>query len=83
MDIALHLPVNSLEPEVLALLRTACQLFTGSHDFYSFSRFGDYSFVEVFPQISVRNEFPDYFFVFAFVDGFDEFICRFNESFTV
>jgi tRNA pseudouridine38-40 synthase len=36
-DIALHLPVASLGPEELALLRTACQLFTGRHDFYNFS----------------------------------------------
>jgi tRNA pseudouridine38-40 synthase len=36
-DIALHLPVQSLGPEELTLLRTACQLFTGQHDFYSFS----------------------------------------------
>lgn len=36
-DIALHLPVHSLEPETLALLKTACLLFTGRHDFYNFS----------------------------------------------
>jgi tRNA pseudouridine38-40 synthase len=36
-DIALHLPIQSLGPEGLALLRTACQLFTGRHDFYNFS----------------------------------------------
>lgn len=36
-DIALHLPVVSLEPETLALLKSACQLFTGHHDFYNFS----------------------------------------------
>lgn len=36
-DIALHLPGNNLESEQLILLRTACQLFTGRHDFYNFS----------------------------------------------
>jgi tRNA pseudouridine38-40 synthase len=36
-DIALHLPVHSLEPETLTLLRAACQLFTGQKDFYNFS----------------------------------------------
>lgn len=36
-DIALHLPVPSLGSEELALLRTACQLYTGRHDFYNFS----------------------------------------------
>ncbi len=36
-DIALHLPIKENEPEMLALLRTACQLFVGKHDFYNFS----------------------------------------------
>ncbi len=36
-DIALHLPLNNMSPNKLALLRTACQLFIGKHDFYSFS----------------------------------------------
>jgi tRNA pseudouridine38-40 synthase len=36
-DIALHLPVDSWGPDELALLRTACQLFSGKHDFYNFS----------------------------------------------
>jgi tRNA pseudouridine38-40 synthase len=36
-DIALHLQVNSNESFDLALLRAACQLFVGTHDFYSFS----------------------------------------------
>lgn len=36
-DIALHLPIKNFEPDMLALLREACQLFVGSHDFYSFS----------------------------------------------
>ncbi len=36
-DIALHLPSNSHEPDNLELLRAACQLFVGRHDFYSFS----------------------------------------------
>ena len=36
-DIAVHLPVHSLAPETLALLKAACQLFAGQHDFYNFS----------------------------------------------
>lgn len=36
-DIALHLAVKDFEPEGLALMRTACQLFIGEHDFYNFS----------------------------------------------
>lgn len=36
-DIALHLPIEELGPKELALLRTACQLFIGRHDFYNFS----------------------------------------------
>ena len=36
-DIALHLPVKRNAPVDLALLRAACQLFVGIHDFYSFS----------------------------------------------
>jgi tRNA pseudouridine38-40 synthase len=36
-DIALHLPVDSMGADELALLRTACQLFIGKHDFYNFS----------------------------------------------
>lgn len=36
-DIAQHIPINSLEPDDLELLRDACQLFVGEHDFYSFS----------------------------------------------
>ena len=36
-DIVLHLPVKYFEPENLALLRSACQLFIGRHDFYNFS----------------------------------------------
>jgi tRNA pseudouridine38-40 synthase len=36
-DIALHLPINSNGPDDLALLRAACKLFIGSHDFYNFS----------------------------------------------
>jgi tRNA pseudouridine38-40 synthase len=36
-DIALHLPIKSIEPDDLALLRGACQLFIGKHDFYNFS----------------------------------------------
>jgi len=36
-DIAQHLAIKNLEPEQLALLKTACQLFVGEHDFYSFS----------------------------------------------
>lgn len=36
-DIALHLPIKNIEPENLALLRAACQLFVGRHDFYNFS----------------------------------------------
>jgi len=35
-DIALHLPIKSIEPDNLAVLRSACQLFIGSHDFYNF-----------------------------------------------
>ena len=36
-DIALHLPIETIEPDNLALLRSACQLFIGKHDFYNFS----------------------------------------------
>ena len=36
-DIALHLPLKNIEPDNLALLRSACQLFIGRHDFYNFS----------------------------------------------
>ncbi len=36
-DIALHVPSNSHELGNLELLRTACQLFVGRHDFYNFS----------------------------------------------
>lgn len=36
-DIALHLPIKNLEAENLALMKAACQLFFGSHDFYNFS----------------------------------------------
>jgi tRNA pseudouridine38-40 synthase len=36
-DIALHLPSISHEPDNLVLLREACQLFVGRHDFYNFS----------------------------------------------
>ncbi|MGK0499265.1 MAG: tRNA pseudouridine38-40 synthase [Oceanicoccus sp.] len=36
-DIALHLATNTLQAETLALLRSACQLFVGQHDFYNFS----------------------------------------------
>ena len=35
-DIALHLPLKNIEPDDLALLRSACQLFMGRHDFYNF-----------------------------------------------
>ncbi len=37
-DIASYLPSKSHEPDNLELLRAACQLFVGQHDFYSFSR---------------------------------------------
>ncbi len=36
-DIALHLPIKNIEPDDLELLRSACQLFIGEHDFYNFS----------------------------------------------
>jgi tRNA pseudouridine38-40 synthase len=36
-DIALHLPSIGNEPDSLDLLRAACQLFVGRHDFYNFS----------------------------------------------
>jgi len=36
-DIALHLPNKNLTDGDLALLKNACQLFIGKHDFYSFS----------------------------------------------
>ena len=36
-DIALHLPIKDIEPDDLELLRSACQLFIGEHDFYNFS----------------------------------------------
>ena len=36
-DIALHLPRTNMDPDNLALLRTACELFVGKHDFYNFS----------------------------------------------
>ena len=36
-DIALHVPSNSHEPDNLEVLREACRLFVGRHDFYSFS----------------------------------------------
>lgn len=36
-EIALHLPSNNFEPDTLSLLREACQLFIGKHDFYNFS----------------------------------------------
>jgi len=36
-DIALHLPIKNLSPDDLAILKSACQLFVGEHDFYSFS----------------------------------------------
>ena len=36
-DIVLHLPIENIEPDNLAILRSACQLFTGEHDFYNFS----------------------------------------------
>jgi len=36
-DIAQHLAIKNLEPEDIALLKSACQLFVGAHDFYSFS----------------------------------------------
>jgi tRNA pseudouridine38-40 synthase len=36
-DIALHLPMNDNEQADLELLRSACALFTGRHDFYNFS----------------------------------------------
>ncbi len=36
-DIALHLPLDSNEQGALELLRSACVLFTGRHDFYNFS----------------------------------------------
>lgn len=35
-DISANLPINCADPQVLALLRSACQLFVGYHDFYSF-----------------------------------------------
>lgn len=35
-DIALHLPLGDQEVETLILLRHACQLFVGQHDFYNF-----------------------------------------------
>ncbi|MDG2047695.1 MAG: tRNA pseudouridine(38-40) synthase TruA [Halioglobus sp.] len=35
-DIALHLPLGSNEQGALELLRSACALFTGRHDFYNF-----------------------------------------------
>jgi tRNA pseudouridine38-40 synthase len=36
-DIALHVPIDGDLPNALALLSSACQMFVGSHDFYSFS----------------------------------------------
>ena len=36
-DIALHLPSNRHELDNVELLRAACQLFVGRHDFYNFS----------------------------------------------
>ena len=36
-EIALHFPSHSHEPDNLELLRAACQLFVGRHDFYNFS----------------------------------------------
>jgi tRNA pseudouridine38-40 synthase len=36
-DIAMHMAINNFEPETFKLLRDACQLFIGRHDFYSFS----------------------------------------------
>ncbi len=36
-DIAVHLPLDDISPNNLALLRAACQLFIGKHDFYNFS----------------------------------------------
>ncbi len=36
-DIAVNLPFDCTDPEMLALLKSACQLFVGHHDFYSFS----------------------------------------------
>ena len=36
-EIALHLPIESIDSDNLALLRSACQLFIGKHDFYNFS----------------------------------------------
>ena len=36
-DIALHLPLNFNEQGDLELLRSACALFVGRHDFYNFS----------------------------------------------
>ena len=41
-DVALHLPMNTDEQGDLELLRSACALFIGRHDFYNFSN-GDSS----------------------------------------
>ncbi|MFT5505955.1 MAG: tRNA pseudouridine38-40 synthase [Gammaproteobacteria bacterium] len=50
-DIALHFPSNLNEPVNLGLLREACQLFVGRHDFYNFSS-RDRSVVTSFREVS-------------------------------
>jgi tRNA pseudouridine38-40 synthase len=49
-DIALHMSTDKHEPDNLELLREACQLFVGCHDFYNFSS-RDKSIVTSFREI--------------------------------
>jgi tRNA pseudouridine38-40 synthase len=83
-DIALHLPIKNIEPDNLALLRRACQLFTGKHDFYNFSS-RDKSVVTSVRQIFYcdihQTSFPpladNMYYLKIIGDGFLKYMIRY------
>ncbi|CAG37085.1 tRNA pseudouridine(38-40) synthase TruA [Desulfotalea psychrophila] len=81
-DIALHLPIDSIGPDDLALLRSACRLFVGRHDFYNFSSRGSgTSFREIFYCDIHRANFSplanDMFYLKIIGDGFLKYMIRY------
>ncbi|ROS01788.1 tRNA pseudouridine38-40 synthase [Sinobacterium caligoides] len=83
-DIAQHLPMISGEPEEIQLLRDACQLFVGRHDFYNFCQ-RDKSLSSYVREIFYCDILPanlsplanDVYYLKIVGDGFLKFMIRY------
>ncbi len=83
-DIALHMPNSDDKPLDLALLRSACQLFVGQHDFYNFSardQSNGTSFRQVFYCDILQTNFlplaEEVYYLKIIGDGFLKYMIRY------